>query len=61
MTGSAVPMESERKPASEEGLSRVPTVRSEELLQGGREVRIVHSGQVYRLQVTRNNKLILQK
>ncbi|MCL4206150.1 MAG: hemin uptake protein HemP [Pirellulaceae bacterium] len=61
MTGPAVPTEPDRRAASEEGLSCVPTVRSEELLQGGREVRIVHSGQVYRLQVTRNNKLILQK
>jgi hemin uptake protein HemP len=61
MTGPVVPTEPERKPAPEDALSRVPTVRSEELLQGGREVRIVHSGQVYRLQVTRNNKLILQK
>jgi hemin uptake protein HemP len=41
--------------------SQVPTVRAGELLQGGREVRIVHNGEVYRLLVTRNNKLILQK
>jgi hemin uptake protein HemP len=61
MTGSVVPTEPDRKPATEDGMPRVPTVRSEQLLQGGREVRIVHSGQVYRLQVTRNNKLILQK
>ncbi|HIQ23312.1 MAG TPA: hemin uptake protein HemP [Planctomycetes bacterium] len=39
----------------------VPSVRSEELFQGGRELQIVHSSEVYRLIVTRNNKLILQK
>lgn len=36
-------------------------VDSEELLQGQRELLIVHAGQVYRLLRTRNNKLILQK
>jgi hemin uptake protein HemP len=41
--------------------SQVPTVRSEELLRGGRELFIVHNSEVYRLLVTRNNKLILQK
>ncbi len=36
-------------------------VKSEELLGGGRELLIVHNGQVYRLLRTRNDKLILQK
>jgi hemin uptake protein HemP len=36
-------------------------VQSEELLHGQREVQIVHGTEVYRLLVTRNNKLILQK
>ena len=36
-------------------------VRSEELLQGLRELYIVHGSQVYRLLRTRNDKLILQK
>lgn len=36
-------------------------LRSEEILQGNKEVRIVHEGEVYRLLVTRNGKLILQK
>ncbi len=39
----------------------VPTVQSAELMRGGRELRIVHGQQVYRLVLTRNNKLILQK
>jgi hemin uptake protein HemP len=36
-------------------------MNSEELLQGERELIIIHSGQMYRLLCTRNNKLILQK
>lgn len=42
-----------------------PSVRSSidsaELLAGRREIQIVHAGETYRLLVTRNNKLILQK
>ncbi len=34
---------------------------SEELFGRGREIRIRHLGQEYRLQVTRNGKLILTK
>lgn len=37
------------------------TLRSEEILAGHREVRILHQGEVYRLRVTRRGKLILQK
>jgi len=36
-------------------------IRSEDLLQGRREIQILHEGEVYRLLVTRNGKLILQK
>ncbi len=38
-----------------------PVVRSEFLLSDGRELRILHGQQTYRLMLTRNNKLILQK
>lgn len=41
--------------------SPVPVARSEDLLQGGRELRILHHGTVYRLLLTRSGKLILQK
>lgn len=41
--------------------SAVSCVQSEELLRGGRELKIVHGSEVYRLLLTRNNKLILQK
>lgn len=43
------------------GLSGMRVVRSEELLQGRRELFILHAGQVYRLLRTRNDRLILQK
>ena len=36
-------------------------LRSEELFGAAREVTIHHNGQEYRLQVTRNGKLILIK
>ncbi len=36
-------------------------VHSEELLQGKRELIILHGSQIYRLIETRNGKLILQK
>lgn len=41
--------------------ARIPTVRLEELIGEGRELHITHGDEVYRLIVTRNNKLILQK
>ncbi|HID77814.1 MAG TPA: hemin uptake protein HemP [Planctomycetaceae bacterium] len=47
---------------AESGLDQpIPEIRSEELFQGTRELRIRHGGHVYRLLITRNNKLILQK
>lgn len=38
-----------------------PTYDSESLLRGVREVLIRHHGEVYRLRLTRNDKLILHK
>jgi hemin uptake protein HemP len=51
------PQRSHEPPAS------VPlvTLRSEELLRGGREILIQHASDVYRLRITRNGKLILTK
>lgn len=37
------------------------TLTSAELMQGRREIVIVHQGENYRLQQTRNGKLILTK
>ena len=36
-------------------------IRSEDLLRGGREVHILHAGELYRLSLTRSGKLILHK
>ena len=41
--------------------SNVRTIPSEVLLQGDRQVVILHHGEPYRLLVTRNDKLLLQK
>jgi hemin uptake protein HemP len=38
-----------------------PQFDSQELFQGSRIVVITHAGETYRLLVTRNNRLILQK
>jgi hemin uptake protein HemP len=36
-------------------------VRSADLFGSGREILILHEGEIYRLRVTRNGKLILTK
>jgi len=54
---SKAPIEEHRVESS----SNVRTIRSAELLQGAREVYIDHEGEIYRLRLTRNQKLILQK
>jgi hypothetical protein len=43
------------------GFAGMRVVPSEDLLQGRREMFILHEGGVYRLLRTKNNKLILQK
>lgn len=51
-----------QEPAAD--LPSVPALReiaSSSLLQGEREILIRHGEEVYRLKVTRNDKLILQK
>jgi len=40
---------------------RMPHVAFESIAQGSREVLIEYRGQLYRLRVTRNGKLILNK
>ena len=39
----------------------VPALRIEQLLDGFREIRLLHGREEYRLRLTRNNKLILTK
>ena len=43
------------------GIAGMRVLHSDELLQGQRELVILHAGQIYRLLRTRNDKLILQK
>lgn len=42
-------------------LRRFPTVDSARLFAAGKEIRIRHEGEEYRLRITSNNKLILTK
>ena len=39
----------------------VPMLHSNNLFAFGREIRIMHAGEEYRLRLTRNNRLILTK
>lgn len=39
----------------------LPLIPSHELLQGHSAIRILHNGAIYRLQMTRQDKLILTK
>ena len=39
----------------------LPMYESVELFQSSRVVNITHAGEIYRLLITRNNRLILQK
>jgi hemin uptake protein HemP len=52
--------EKDRKPGRIDPAER-KVVSSEQLMAGAREIAIRHEGQEYRLQVTRNGKLILTK
>lgn len=51
-----------RDPSADASMSDAARViRSEELFAGGRVVLIQHAGEQYRLMITRNDRLILQK
>lgn len=39
----------------------LPVLQSHNLFALGREIRILHEGEEYRLRLTRNNRLILTK
>jgi hemin uptake protein HemP len=45
----------------EEAQENVRVVSAQELFHGDREIFIEHEGEIYRLRITRRNKLILQK
>lgn len=59
MSDSADPSAAASK--SEETPPAPPSYASSELFQGARVVVINHAGEAYRLLVTRNNRLMLQK
>ncbi len=46
---------------ADEPQGNVRIVPAQEIFQGEREVCIEHEGEIYRLRITRRNKLILQK
>ena len=55
-------IEAKPKPTSQTASSRiVREIASRDLFQGERTVVITHEGERYRLMITRNDKLILQK
>ena len=58
MRAPSLPPASRREEADK---SALPTVTSEELLRGRRQLIIEHGEERYRLLVTRSNKLILTK
>lgn len=53
--------EPEKQADRDRTASPIRTIPSEDLLQGERQVVILHHGEPYRLLVTRNDKLLLQK
>lgn len=61
MTNSDANRGSDKASTDAAGDRQPRTVASSEILQGDRKVLIVHGSEVYRLLVTRNDKLILQK
>ena len=46
---------------SNETAQSLPMLHSNNLFALGREIRIMHAGEEYRLRLTRNNRLILTK
>jgi hemin uptake protein HemP len=61
MTDSLPPAPATPAPQSQSQSPEPRSVESAELFQGARVVEISHAGETYRLLLTRNNRLILQK
>ncbi|WP_144859362.1 hemin uptake protein HemP [Mesorhizobium sp. J18] len=51
----------QRRLKPSQGLQAVRTIVSEDLFRGSHEIAINHSGAIYRLKITRQGKLILNK
>jgi hemin uptake protein HemP len=58
---SALPPAARPAPSTERAHERPVPLSSVELLRGQRLVEIAHNGEIYRLQATRQGKLILTK
>ena len=61
MTDASVPGNRDNLAAAASTRDSARVVRSEELFAGDRVVLIQHAGEQYRLLITRNDRLILQK
>jgi hemin uptake protein HemP len=60
--GTPAPLVDPVPPPQPQPQDKVPAVlASSDLLQGGRTVEIRHNGELYRLQATRQGKLLLTK
>jgi hemin uptake protein HemP len=55
------PLSTISRPADDKPDSSPKIVSTHDLFHGDREICIEHDGEVYRLRITRRNKLILQK
>ena len=55
------PARDDKKPTPAEYENSPKIVSAQQLFEGQREICIEHDGEVYRLRITRRNKLILQK
>lgn len=54
--------QSEDSPRLQKSASEsLPVIKSENLIENGREVGIEHEGSIYRLKITKQGKLILNK
>ena len=49
------------RPSEAGAPAETPVLTSAQLLRGAREITILHAGEVYRLRLTSNDKLILTK
>lgn len=59
--GDEIPQSPARASATQSNATSGGAIRSEALLQGKREALILHAGEVYRLRLTKNGKLLLTK
>lgn len=61
MKDSNDPAKRQSDPADAQSDESPKVINAQELFDGEREICIEHEGEMYRLRITRRNKLILQK